>query len=267
MQLVFVHPGMGVEEYFSASFGYMDSRPDQKAGVVSTHTGKWREGAMLLEKATALLGRPPRRALDCGLGMGGAAIALARSGTAVVGLDYSLWYLEMARVHAFLLSTPLSALRADAQSMCFRDGAFDLVLLLDILEHVPRPDLMFREIARVLSPDGVLIFRNQYALRPDVLRRDPHYGVPLVVLLPRFLRRWIVVDRLKRAPELEDFKWFKTFGGLRRFARRNGIEVAPLDPSLTRDFRAAARGAPLGADFNPQTAFPLRESCESDTLL
>jgi SAM-dependent methyltransferase len=38
-----------------------------------------------------------------------------------------------------------------------RDHAFDTVLLTDVLEHTRRPESLFREIARLLAPQGKLI--------------------------------------------------------------------------------------------------------------
>jgi len=39
----------------------------------------------------------------------------------------------------------------------FEDAAFDTILLSDVLEHIAEPDLLFAELARVLSPGGRLI--------------------------------------------------------------------------------------------------------------
>ncbi len=39
----------------------------------------------------------------------------------------------------------------------FDDGAFDTVLLSDVLEHVPQPEHLCKEMARVLSPGGRVI--------------------------------------------------------------------------------------------------------------
>jgi SAM-dependent methyltransferase len=38
----------------------------------------------------------------------------------------------------------------------YRDASMDVVLLIDVLEHVDRPENVLREVARVLQPDGHL---------------------------------------------------------------------------------------------------------------
>jgi SAM-dependent methyltransferase len=55
------------------------------------------------------------------------------------------------------IRSPRVNLLGDAQSLPFSDKTFDTVISTDVLEHVQRPGQMFREIARVLAPSGVLI--------------------------------------------------------------------------------------------------------------
>ncbi len=43
------------------------------------------------------------------------------------------------------------------QPLALPEGAFDTVLATDVLEHVSHPRRVFREIARLLRPDGTLI--------------------------------------------------------------------------------------------------------------
>jgi SAM-dependent methyltransferase len=42
----------------------------------------------------------------------------------------------------------------DAESMMFRDNAFDFVFSLNALEHIPHPDRALAEVYRVLRPGG-----------------------------------------------------------------------------------------------------------------
>ncbi len=46
----------------------------------------------------------------------------------------------------------------DLRKLTFAGGSFDLFLTMDVLEHVPEPDLAFAEIGRVLKPGGLHIF-------------------------------------------------------------------------------------------------------------
>lgn len=44
------------------------------------------------------------------------------------------------------------------EAQTFADGAFDLVISLDVMEHVNRPELAFREVYRTLVDGGCYIF-------------------------------------------------------------------------------------------------------------
>lgn len=61
----------------------------------------------------------------------------------------------------------------------FRDGAFDTVLSVQVLEHTPRPAALVAEMARVLAPDGLLILTAPFQFRlheqpHDYFRYSPH---------------------------------------------------------------------------------------------
>ncbi|MGF6862060.1 SAM-dependent methyltransferase [Rhodobacteraceae bacterium MBR-64] len=72
------------------------------------------------------------------------------------------------------------------ESLSFKDASLDLHLHLDVMEHVNRPDLCFREIARTLRAGGAAIFTTPlYAERAASARRairfadgDEHLAPP-----------------------------------------------------------------------------------------
>ena len=61
----------------------------------------------------------------------------------------------------------------------FKDGSFDTVLSVQVLEHTPRPGALMAEMSRVLAPDGVLILTAPFQFRlheqpHDYFRYSPH---------------------------------------------------------------------------------------------
>ena len=108
----------------------------------------------LLERLVPRLVPAERRGriLDLGSGCGVNSELLARFGKTVL-VDRSADALELAAKRH-----PLdAACRADALRLPFREGSFDLAVMLDLLEHLEDDAAGLREVARVLSPRGRLL--------------------------------------------------------------------------------------------------------------
>jgi SAM-dependent methyltransferase len=103
-------------------------------------------------ETVALAGDHPR-VLDLGCGDGRIAGALAAAGARVVGVDPSPRALERARAaHPGLTFEP----PAGDGSLPFADGAFEVVICINVLEHVADTQRLMSEARRVLRPDGWL---------------------------------------------------------------------------------------------------------------
>jgi SAM-dependent methyltransferase len=57
------------------------------------------------------------------------------------------------------------------EAQTFPDATFDLVVTADVFEHVLRPELAFREIARTLKRDGLHVFTVPYYRRAPTRKR------------------------------------------------------------------------------------------------
>jgi len=55
------------------------------------------------------------------------------------------------------LSSPTAMVHADLRKMPFETGTFDLIVIFHVMEHIIEDDVAFREIARMLRPDGLAI--------------------------------------------------------------------------------------------------------------
>jgi SAM-dependent methyltransferase len=94
------------------------------------------------------------RVLDVGCGTGANGPVLAGGGRTAYGIDMSAVPLGLGgtgeRGHA-------ARLRGDARRLPFADASFDLVVALDVLEHILDDDAAARELRRVTRPGGALI--------------------------------------------------------------------------------------------------------------
>ena len=91
-----------------------------------------------------------RLVLDVGSGAGNMAHHLAHYGH-VIGLDYNARPLAVASQRA------LAACQGFGDAVPFADDSFDLVALLDTVEHIPNELGVLAECGRVLKPGGKLI--------------------------------------------------------------------------------------------------------------
>lgn len=105
-------------------------------------------------------GRPPgrTRVLDVGTGTGPAALAAARAGTDVVGLDREPGLLRIAaeRARRGGHGTTARFVTGDALALPFPAGAFDVVLSTFGVMFAPEPPRAAAELVRVCRPAGLL---------------------------------------------------------------------------------------------------------------
>ncbi len=96
-----------------------------------------------------------KRVLDVACGSGYGSAALAEQAETVTALDVSVEAVAAAR-HAYDRAN-LRFLAARAEQMPFRDGAFDLVVAFEVIEHLEEPKALLAEARRLLAPGGQFI--------------------------------------------------------------------------------------------------------------
>lgn len=105
----------------------------------------------------------------------------------------------------------------DAMDMEFDENMFDVVVCSQVYEHVADAEKMMSEIHRVLRKDGVCYF----AAGNRLMWNEPHYGLPLLSVIPKFLAN-IYVRVAKRADEYYETHF--TYWGLKNLIRRFSLK-------------------------------------------
>ncbi len=112
--------------------------------------------AYIQEHAGALAGK---NVLDLGCGGGILAEALAREGAHVEGIDASARAIAVARAHAEEQGLLIRYEQTDPISFAQgRKRAYDLIVCMELLEHVPDPAAVVAAAARMLKPGGLFVF-------------------------------------------------------------------------------------------------------------
>jgi 2-polyprenyl-3-methyl-5-hydroxy-6-metoxy-1,4-benzoquinol methylase len=133
--------------------------------------GELTDAEHLIRYAWAARLAPGKRVLDAGCGLGYGSHMLRRAGAAeVVGVDLAESVVEAA---GGIEEPGLRFEVGDVGDLDHRDGAFDLVVCLEVIEHVHDQRRVMSELVRVLAPDGVLVMSspNRAAYVPG----NPHH--------------------------------------------------------------------------------------------
>jgi len=120
--------------------------------------------AYIRDAVCARFGRDPRasRALeglsvvDIGCGGGLLAEPVARMGAEVLGIDAAERNIKTARVHADETGTPVTYRVTTAETLAAESQRFDVVLAMEVIEHVADVDLFLKSCTELVKPDGML---------------------------------------------------------------------------------------------------------------
>jgi SAM-dependent methyltransferase len=176
---------------------------------------------------------PARALLDAGCGDGRYLAALAGlpvRPARVVGVDISERILEVARRAVDAAGIEAELLRGNLEALPVEDAAFDLVLCVQVVEHLLDAAAGLRELARVLAPGGTLIVSTDH----DRMLVSGVLNAPRTALVRvlRLRHRRFAVEFPHRGFGLEEFCRLAEAAGL-QVRRRETFRFSlqhPLDP-------------------------------------
>jgi 2-polyprenyl-6-hydroxyphenyl methylase/3-demethylubiquinone-9 3-methyltransferase len=97
------------------------------------------------------------RFLDIGCGGGILSEPLARLGADVVGADPSELNIEAAKAHAEESGVAVDYRATTAEALADAGERFDVVLAMEVVEHVADVNLFVKRCAEMVKPDGLMI--------------------------------------------------------------------------------------------------------------
>lgn len=117
--------------------------------------------------------------LDCGCGSGEYVLKLFEYSRDVFGLEYDE---NKVRTFRALNIYPENVVQGDIEQLEFQDNQFDVVLLNEVLEHIPNESNALRQIHRVLRKNGILALFSPNRLYPfethGVLMKKNNFSIP-----------------------------------------------------------------------------------------
>jgi len=122
------------------------------------------------------------RLLDIGCGGGLVSEPMARLGAAVTGADAAEGNIRIARLHAEQSGLKIDYRATTAEALLEAGERFDVVLALEIVEHVADPQAFVTTCARLLRPGGLLV--------ASTLNRTPQ-SFAAAIVGAEWVMRWL----------------------------------------------------------------------------
>lgn len=95
--------------------------------------------------------------IDVGCGGGLLCEPMARLGARITGIDAAEASIAVAKRHAAEAQLPIDYRTATPEELATEGKQFDIVLALEIIEHVADPALFYEALAKLTKPGGLLI--------------------------------------------------------------------------------------------------------------
>jgi 2-polyprenyl-6-hydroxyphenyl methylase / 3-demethylubiquinone-9 3-methyltransferase len=151
------------------------------------------------------------RILDIGCGGGLLSEPMARLGATVVGADAAPRNIPVARLHAEQSGLDIDYRHTTAEDMAAAGEAFDVVLNMEVVEHVSDPQAYLTACQHLLKPGGLMIC--------STLNRNPK-SFMMAIIGAEWVMRWLPKGT-------HDWRKFITPDELFDLIRKAGLE--PVD--------------------------------------
>ena len=120
----------------------------------------------------------------CEIGCGGGLLTepMRRLGAEVTGVDPSARNIGIARSHAETSGLKITYLQCAAEDMVERRESFDIVLAMEVVEHVANVDAFIASCAQLVNPGGLIFF--------STLNRTAK-AFALAIVGAEYIMRWL----------------------------------------------------------------------------
>lgn len=161
--------------------------------------------------------------LDVGTGEGNGTIVFSNIKT-TYGIDFGFKSTLAAKKKGIIM------VNASGTHIPFKNNTFDSISCLDVLEHIPDYESVFKEFSRILKPNGILILQTpissyfkervlRFVRKHNIVKMKQPYDKPLprVVLLEQIKKNNLIILKEKPIryyepnPIVYYFSWSRLF--------------------------------------------------------
>ncbi len=131
-----------------------------------------------------------KKILDIGCGEGGVLTPFEKEGYHCTGLEYSLDRVRYAREKG---SSNINFIQGNIEEFSSEEQ-YDVILMLDVIEHLHKKLSALQNIKRMLSEEGIVVisfppFRSAFGGHQQVMKSFLKY-IPFIHLLPEAIYKW-----------------------------------------------------------------------------
>jgi 2-polyprenyl-3-methyl-5-hydroxy-6-metoxy-1,4-benzoquinol methylase len=157
-----------------------------------------------------------QRVLELGCGRGSFSIWLAGQypQALITGVDFSEAAIETAARRASATNSTARFKIEDAENLSFADSSYDWVISCECMEHVPHPELMAREMGRVLRPGGQFILTTENYFNGMILQ---------------WLKTWATGAPFDSGSGVQPHENFFLFWRVKKILERGGLRVESME--------------------------------------
>ncbi|HEY9078790.1 bifunctional 2-polyprenyl-6-hydroxyphenol methylase/3-demethylubiquinol 3-O-methyltransferase UbiG [Magnetovibrio sp.] len=159
--------------------------------------------------------------LDVGCGGGLLSEPMARLGANMTSIDAGEKNVEIAKIHAQQSGLAIDYRNALPEDLAAEGKRFDVVLNMEVIEHVADPELFMAASSALLKDDGVMVLSTMNRNIKSLL---------LGKVAAEYLLRWLPVGT-------HDWKKFMKPSELARLVRPHGLEFTDLQGMVYNPFK------------------------------
>lgn len=164
----------------------LDLPPPEPMWFEYALSANWR-GQQVCQLIAQYVPRTAQRYLDVGCGFGGCLVAFSKLGMEVRGIEIDAQRIGLANANCLDQNLSNCVLQASIldDDLVSRLGTFDVISLVDVIEHVLDVPKTLRNTVELLSPGGILVLEipNKHSL--NFVAHDGHFGLFGITLLQR----------------------------------------------------------------------------------